>query len=105
VAEHHAGSRREAHAAPGRLEQRVPELALERRQLLGHRRGREVQGVSRGRERAVIGDGAQRSQAAEIDHEADLTGHVHKVQSLLLVVPGILDACPAATSSSPPPSP
>ena len=36
-------------------------------------------------ERAVIGDGAQRAQAAEVDHEADLTGSLHKVQSLLPV--------------------
>ena len=65
VAEQHVRGGRQPHAAPGRLEQRVAELALERGQLLRDRRGREMQRVGRGGERPVVGDGAERSQAAE----------------------------------------
>ena len=44
-----------------------------------------MQRVRRRRERPVIGDRAQCPQAPQVDHEADLTGSLHKVQSLLWV--------------------
>ena len=94
VAEQDVRGGREPHAAPGRLEQRVADLALERRQLLGDRGRRQVQRVGRRRERAVIGDRPQRSQSPEVDHEADLTGSLHKVQSLLPVTAVTVGAMP-----------
>ena len=56
VAEQDVRGGREPHAAPGGLEQRVADLALERRQLLGDRRRREMQRVGGRGERAVVGD-------------------------------------------------
>ena len=45
-------------------------------------------------ERAVVGDGSQGAQAAEVDHEVDLTGSLHKVQSLLRVSAVTVGAMP-----------
>ena len=76
---------RETDAARRRLEQRVAELALERRQPPGDGRRRHRWGVGGRGERAVIGDRSQRSQPSKVDDEADLTASLHKVQSLLSV--------------------
>ena len=76
VAEQHARGGGEPDAAAARLEQRVADLLLERRELLRHRRGREMQRVGGRGERAVVGDGAERAEAAEVDHDAGLSPEI-----------------------------
>ena len=85
VAEQHMRGGRQADTAARRLEQRVAELALERRELLRDRRGREMQGFGRRGERSVIRHRPQGSQPSKVDHEVDLTGSLHNVQSLFSV--------------------
>src|SRR3954453_9898928 len=41
-----------------------------------------MQRIRGGRQRAVVGDRSQGPQSPEVDHEDDLTGQIHKVQSL-----------------------
>ena len=85
VAEQHVRRGREAHAAARGFEQRVADLAFERGQLLRDRRRREMQRIRGRGERAVVGHRSQRPQSSQVDHEDDLTGQLHKVQSLLSV--------------------
>ena len=58
----------QAHAAAGALEQRHARLALEDRQLLGDRRGRELQRVGDRGDRPAGGELAQQADAAEVEH-------------------------------------
>ena len=79
VREHGLGRRRQPDGAAVREQQRLPDLLLERRQLLRDRRGREVQRVGRRGDRAAVGELSQGAQTAELDHEAQLTSLVKKV--------------------------
>ena len=103
MGQQHARDGRQAHAAAVGLQQRLAHLALQRGQLLGDRRGRQVQRVGRRRDRAAVGELAQRAQAAQVDHAAQLTGRGHKVHSFCTNARATLRECPAATSPSPPP--
>ena len=58
----------QAHAAAGALEQRHARLALEDRQLLGDRGGRELQRVGDRGDRPAGGELAQQADAAEVEH-------------------------------------
>lgn len=85
VAEQHAGGGREADAAAVGLDQRLADLALERGELLGDGGGGEVQRVGGGGDRAAVGELAQGAQAAQVDHQAQLTGRRQDIHSLLPV--------------------
>ena len=64
----------EDHAAPLALEQRDPDLALERGEVLGDRGGRVAERLGRGGDGAALGELAQHVQAADVEHcEAELT--------------------------------
>ena len=54
------------------LDERHPDLALERGDVLADRRLRQRQRVGRGRERAAGGDLGQHSQPAHVEHQCDL---------------------------------
>ena len=97
--------RREAHAAPVGLQQRLADLALQRGELLGHRRRRQMQRVGGRRDRAAVGELAQRAQAAQVDHVA--TAYVlHRECPLALRTRrATMRRMPAATSCSPSLSP
>jgi hypothetical protein len=73
VADAHGGGAVLAEAAAVALDHRLADLALERRELLGDRRGGQVQGIRRRGERALLGDLAQHAQPAGVDHAAELT--------------------------------
>ena len=63
-------------AAPGALEQPDAGLALEHRELLGDRRGRELERVGDRGDRPALVQLAQQPQAAEVEHrEATLPNH------------------------------
>ena len=64
----------QAHAAPVRLQQRLADLALQRRQLLGHGGRRQMQRIGGRGDRSAVGELAQRAQAAQVDHEGQLMG-------------------------------
>jgi len=63
----------EMHAAAAALEQLVPELALERAQLLGDGGRRERERLGGGSDRAVKSHLAQRSQSPDVEHQFCLT--------------------------------
>ena len=73
VADEHLGGAGEPHAAPVALEHGLADLALQRRELLRHRGGREVERLGGGRQGPLLGDLAQDTQAAGVDHAASLT--------------------------------
>ena len=73
VADEHLGRAGEAHAAAVALDHRLADLALERRELLRHGGGREVERVGGRGERSLLGDLAEHAQAAGVDHAAELT--------------------------------
>ena len=79
VADQDLGGAGEPHAAAVALDDGLADLALERGELLGHGRGREVERVGRGGDRAVLGDLAQDAQPADVDHAADLTDATRNV--------------------------
>ena len=58
----------QAHAAPGALDQRDAGLALEHRELLRDRRGRELERVGDCGDRAALAQLAQQAQAAKLQH-------------------------------------
>jgi hypothetical protein len=68
VADEHLGGAGEAHAAAVALDDGLADLALQRGELLGHGRWREVQDVRGRGERPVLGDLAEDLQAADVDH-------------------------------------
>ena len=74
MADEHLGGAGQPHAAAVALDHRLPDLALERGELLRDGRRRQVQRVRRGGERALLGDLAQHAQAAGVDHAAELMG-------------------------------
>ena len=71
------------HPASDPFEQRHPRLALQSLDLLGDRARRVAQSVGGGHDRTVGGNGAQRGDGGEIDHEATVPRSVHK-DSLVL---------------------
>jgi hypothetical protein len=75
----HVGGPREHEPAAPALCDRLAHLALERGELLGDGRGRQVQRVCRRRNRSVVGEGAQDAQPADVDHAGDLTDRIKKV--------------------------
>jgi len=81
VGEQDPGRGRQAHAAPVGLQQRLADLALQRRQLLRHGGRRQMQRIRGRGDRAAVGELAQRAQAAEVNHVGQLTGRRQKVHS------------------------
>ena len=72
------------HAAAGTLEQRHARLALEHRELLRDRGGRELERVRDRRDRPALAQLAQQPQPAEIEHrEGTLPHHPQKSELFL----------------------
>ena len=94
VAEQDAGGGREADAAAVGLDELLADLALERGDLLGDGRGGEVERVGGGRDRAAVGELAQGAQAAQVDHQAQLTGRRQDIHSLLPIAGRTLRSVP-----------
>src|SRR6185437_11497203 len=69
----HAAGGGEVDAAPAPLEQLAADLALERAQLLRHRRGRERERLRGRANRPVQGDLAERAEPADVEHQLSLT--------------------------------
>ena len=73
------------HAAPGRLEQRQPRLALEHGELLGDGRGRELERVGDRGDRAARMQLVQEAQSAEVEHsQATLLDYRHESELFLM---------------------
>ena len=79
MVEQHVGGPREHEPAAPALGDRLAHLALERGELLGDGRRRQVQRLRRRGDRAVVGERSQDAQPADVDHAGDLTDHVKKV--------------------------
>ena len=97
----------EAHAPAGALEQRNAGLALEHRELLRHRRGRELQGVGDRGDGPALVQLAEQAQSAELQHgEAILMNGAQKSESMLKIPFDTMDPCapPAHSSAWPPPA-
>ena len=77
-----AGGRRQADRPPVGLEQRLADLALERGELLRDRGRRQVQRIGGRGDRPAVGELAQCTQAAQVNHAAELTGSDQNVDSL-----------------------
>jgi hypothetical protein len=81
----------EAHPAPGALEQRHARLALEDRELLGDRGGRELQRICDRGDRAARGELAQQADAAEVEHsKGTLTDVVEESEWMLKAPAGTM---------------
>ena len=92
----------QAHAAAGALEQRHAGLALEHRQLLGDRRGRELQRVGDRGDRPAVVQLAQQADAAEVEHSVGTLMHSPSEIGIDAHGSGWHDAAPM---SRPPPAP
>ncbi|MGC4109934.1 MAG: MFS transporter [Nocardioides sp.] len=69
----HLGARRRGDPSAGLLEQHQARLALQRGDLLAHRRGREAQVVGRGLHRPAGHHGPEHPQSLHVDHGFDPT--------------------------------
>ena len=79
VSEQHVRGPGEHEPAAAALGDRLAHLALERGELLGDGRGRQVQRLRGRGPRAVVGERSQDAQAADVDHVGDLTDRIKKV--------------------------
>jgi len=79
VLDEHVRRAGQPHAAAVALDHRLADLALERGELLRDGGRREVERVGGGSERPVLGDLAQDTQAAGIDHAGNLTDRARNV--------------------------
>jgi len=70
-------------AAPVALEERHPDLGLERRNRLGHRGLRVGEGVRRRRERAVLSDLAEDPETLRAEHKRSLSKRSEESLALL----------------------
>ena len=85
VADEHERGVGKPQRAAGLLQQRDAGLALEHRELLRHRRRRELQRVGDGRHGPALVQLPEQAQAAEVEHdEAMLQAELEKAVSILV---------------------
>ena len=89
VADEHERRIGEPHAPPRPLEQRDARFALEHGELLGDRRGRELERVGDRGDRSALAQLAQETQAAQIEHREETLLHSQRKPEWFLTLSAI----------------